>query len=119
MRRNLFIISIAFCFFTSACSIRADNSWVLKKHTIVQSEYSNTNQWTTEATFPSYEQCLKQRDTRIKDDRASFARLWKDNIEMKMEDLEGGISSSGNIGGRLFSRTHSYACFETAVAAQK
>lgn len=114
MKKKLFVISVVF-FFMSACSKEAVNSWELRKHTIVQSQYRDTDQWHIEETFPTYEQCMEQRDSRIKDDRAAFERLCKDMQDMKTEDSKDGISCSGNIGGRFFSRMHSYTCLTKAV----
>jgi hypothetical protein len=120
MKKHLFVIYVIFfCFFISACSDKAVSSWVLWKHTIVKSEYRKADQWNIEEAFPTYEQCVKERDTRIKDDRAAFERLCKDHEDMKVEDMQTGVSYSGNIGGRFLSRTHSYTCLQNAVDPRK
>lgn len=120
MKRKLVAISVTiFCFFISACSKEAVSSWVLWKHTILQSKYRNTDQWNIEEAFPTDEQCVKERDARIKDDRAAFERLFKDNKDMKVEDIKTGVSYSGNIGGRFLSRMQLYTCLPKAVDPMK
>jgi len=113
------IFVIVFCFFISACSKEAVGLSVLWKHTILQSNYRNTDQWNIEEAFPTSEQCVKERDARIKNDRAAFERLCKDNKDMKVEDIKNGVSYSGNIGGRSLSRVHSYTCLPKAVDPRK
>jgi len=118
MKKKLFLISIAiFCFF--ACDRKAVHSWVLWKRTIVQSQYRNTDQWETQKAFPTSSECMKQRDTRIKNDRAAFENLWKDKKDIKVEDIKTGVSYSGNLEGRYLSRTHSYTCLPEAVDPNK
>ena len=120
MKTKLVVISvIVFCFFIGACSKETASSWVLWKHTILQSKYRNADQWNIEEAFSTSEQCVRERDARIKDDRAAFERLCKDNKDMKVEDIRNGVSYSGNIGGRFLSRVHSYTCLPKTVNPKK